>query len=115
MRRITKSYYTPAHILHHPLPSSLYNPKTAAMPIAIAPYPTTLAPAPLAVCSGAADPLVAEPEVLAVRLPLITLVAADFAEPVAEPEEGRAVGTLEIVTPTAAQREDTAGARPVVC
>jgi hypothetical protein len=75
-----------------------------------------LAPAPLAVCSGAAEP-VAEEEPLAVRLPLITLVAVDAAEPVrvAEPEDTAPVGTSETVTPAAAQREDTAGARPVVC
>jgi hypothetical protein len=92
---------------------SIYSPKTAATPKATTPYPTTLAPAPLAVCSGAADP-VAEFEPLAVRVPLVAVEAAEpdrVAEP--EPEEGRVVGTFEIVTPTAAQRVDTAGARPV--
>jgi hypothetical protein len=94
----------------------LYNPKTAAIPIATAPYPTTLAPAPLAVCSGAAEP-VAECEPLIERLPLTTLVAVEWAEPVPEamPEEAVAVGMLETVTPAAAQREDTAGARPMDC
>jgi hypothetical protein len=49
-----------------------------------------------------------------VRLPLTWLVDA---EPVAaaEPEEGCAVGMLERVTPAAAQREETAGARPGLC
>jgi hypothetical protein len=79
--------------------------------MAMAPYPTTLAPAPLAVCSGAEDP-VADIEPVAVRLPLMALVAADLAEPVAEamPEETAPVGRSLTVTPAAAQREETAGA-----
>jgi hypothetical protein len=48
-----------------------------------------------------------------VRLPLTMLVDA---EPVAaaEPEDDAAVGMLERVTPAAAQREETAGARPTL-
>jgi hypothetical protein len=52
-------------------------------------------------------------EPLMVRDPLIMLL---IMEPVAEaPDEGTAVGILERVTPAAAQREETAGARPMSC
>ena len=47
-------------------------------------------------------------------MPLVAVEAAEpdrVADP--EPEVGRVVGTFEIVTPAAAQREETAGARPV--
>ena len=41
------------------------------------------------------------------------LIMLDIIEPVMEaPDEGTAVGMSERVTPAAAQREDTAGARP---
>ena len=49
-------------------------------------------------------------EPLIVGDPLIML---DIIEPVIEaPDEGTAVGMSERVTPAAAQREETAGARP---
>ena len=44
------------------------------------------------------------------------LIMLDIIEPVAEaPDEAAAVGMSERVTPAAAQREETAGARPSGC